>query len=75
MLLVPGGLTGTMAVIYKVFGSTSLPASYGGLVLPVFILVYFCFLIWGIMLGIAALSYYFRTRGPCKHCGRSTTLE
>ncbi|MEC0253849.1 hypothetical protein [Paenibacillus lautus] len=25
---------------------------------------------WGISLGAAALAYYLRRRGPCKHCGR-----
>ena len=26
--------------------------------------------LWGAALGAAALAYYYRRRGKCKHCGR-----
>jgi hypothetical protein len=26
--------------------------------------------VWGVALALAALSYHYRTRGPCPYCGR-----
>jgi hypothetical protein len=28
------------------------------------------FPVWGLALGVAALGYYYRRRGPCSACGR-----
>lgn len=33
------------------------------------------FPLWGVALGIAALGYYYRRRGPCSVCGRGTSAE
>jgi hypothetical protein len=33
------------------------------------------FPVWGAALGVAALGYYYRRRGPCSACGRSATRE
>ncbi|CUB10970.1 hypothetical protein BN2127_JRS1_02756 [Bacillus cereus] len=69
-LLILGGLTGLATVLFQVQSSAHLPIALGGLLVPIFIIVYICFLFWGIMLGIAACFYADKTRDWCKHCQR-----
>jgi hypothetical protein len=33
------------------------------------------FPVWGVVLAVAALGYYYRRRGPCSLCGRGTSGE
>lgn len=67
-LLTIGGIVGLATVLFQIMSSTHLPFAVGGLLFPIFIVTYVCFLFWGIMLGIAACYFTHRTRRWCKHC-------
>lgn len=67
-LLTIGGIVGLATVLFQIGNSTYLPTAMGGLIFPIFIIIYTCFLFWGIMLYIAACFYAQRTRRSCKHC-------
>lgn len=71
-LLTLGGITGLATVLFQIGSSRQLPIA-GGLYIPIFIIVYTCFLLWGISLSIAAYFYANRTRRWCKHCQRGNT--
>lgn len=66
VMLVPVGILGTSAAL------TSPPSAGNtiGLEPWVFLVEYPWFLAWGLTLGVAAVGFHYRTRGPCTTCGR-----
>ncbi|MFJ7914179.1 MULTISPECIES: hypothetical protein [unclassified Lysinibacillus] len=67
-MLTIGGIVGLATVLFQIGNTTHLPTALGGLIFPLFTIIYTCFLFWGIMLCIAACFYAQRTRRWCKHC-------
>ncbi|AKU19308.1 hypothetical protein VV02_25430 [Luteipulveratus mongoliensis] len=45
------------------YGDTTIPDAFFWVAVP-------AYLVWGVAMGFAAVSYYQRTRPPCRHCQR-----
>ncbi len=69
MMLIPVGIIGTVSTLVNLSEPSS-PQNEVGLEPWVFLIEYPWFFAWGVTLGLAALAFYYRTRGQCALCGR-----